>query len=56
MSENKQKENILELPKTISVRQLAEMLDASAVDIIKTLMKQGIMANMNKQESDEEDS
>ncbi len=48
MSENKQKENILELPKTISVRQLAEMLDASAVDIIKTLMKQGIMANINQ--------
>ncbi len=48
MSENKQKENILELPKTISVRQLAEMVDASAVDIIKTLMKQGIMANINQ--------
>jgi translation initiation factor IF-2 len=38
----------LELPRSLSVRQLADMLAMSAVDVIKALMRQGIMANINQ--------
>ncbi len=38
----------LELPKTISVRQLSEMMNITVIDVIKTLMKQGVMANINQ--------
>ncbi|RJO60962.1 MAG: translation initiation factor IF-2 [Dehalococcoidia bacterium] len=38
----------LELPRTISVRQLADMLKSTPVDIIKQLMRQGLMANINQ--------
>jgi translation initiation factor IF-2 len=38
----------LEMPRTMSVRQLADMLKVSAVDVIKSLMRQGIMANINQ--------
>ena len=38
----------IELPRTVSVRQLSEMLKVTPVDIIKGLMKQGIMANINQ--------
>jgi translation initiation factor IF-2 len=38
----------IELPRTIGVRQLSEMLKVTPVDIIKGLMKQGIMANINQ--------
>ena len=44
-----QSENItLELPRSLSVRQLAEVLDVSAIEVIKALMRQGIMANINQ--------
>jgi len=42
------KEMPVELPPTLSVRQLAETLNASAVDVIKQLMRGGIMANINQ--------
>jgi translation initiation factor IF-2 len=38
----------LELPRTVSVRHLSDTLKVSPVDIIKALMKQGIMANINQ--------
>jgi translation initiation factor IF-2 len=38
----------LELPRSLSVRQLAEELNVSAIEIIKGLMRQGIMANINQ--------
>ena len=38
----------LELPHNISVRALAEMLKSTPVDVIKHLMRQGLMANINQ--------
>ena len=38
----------IEIDATISVRQLAEMLNTSAIDVIKQLMRNGIMANINQ--------
>jgi translation initiation factor IF-2 len=43
-----QKPRQIEIPPTIAVRQLAEMLDVSPVDAIKQLMRAGIMANINQ--------
>ncbi|HEY9287321.1 MAG TPA: translation initiation factor IF-2 [Candidatus Dormibacteraeota bacterium] len=39
----------VELPPTLSVKELAEYLDVKTVDIIKELMKNGVMANINQQ-------
>lgn len=38
----------LELPRTMSVRDLADMLKATPIDVIKQLMRQGLMANINQ--------
>jgi translation initiation factor IF-2 len=38
----------VEIAPTLSVRQLAENLEVSAIDIIKQLMRIGIMANINQ--------
>ena len=38
----------VELPHSLSVRQLADLLQVSAVDIIKQLMRKNIMANINQ--------
>ncbi|MFC1931054.1 translation initiation factor IF-2 [Chloroflexota bacterium] len=38
----------IELPPSLSVRQLSELLKISAVDAIKQLMRNGIMANINQ--------
>ena len=38
----------LELPHALSVRQLADQLGVSAIDIIKQLMRNDIMANINQ--------
>jgi translation initiation factor IF-2 len=38
----------IQIPDALSVRQLAELLQASAIDVIKQLMKEGIMANINQ--------
>ncbi len=42
------KPRVVELPSAISVRQLADMLGISSIDIIKRLMRRGLMANINQ--------
>lgn len=42
------KDNLIEIPHSLSVRHLAELLHVSAIDVIKQLMKKGIMANINQ--------
>lgn len=48
MSENGHNKTI-ELPPIITVRELAESIQASPIEIIKTLMANGVMANINQQ-------
>lgn len=48
MSENGQETKIIELPISITVRELAQTLDASPIEVIKTLMANGMMANINQ--------
>ena len=43
-----ERQNRLEMPASMTVKQLAGMLDVSGVDIIKLLMKYRIMANLNQ--------
>jgi len=38
----------VEIPHSLSVRQLADLLGVSAIDIIKQLMRNGIMANITQ--------
>lgn len=40
---------VIELSSSITVRGLAEAIDASPIDVIKTLMANGVMANINQQ-------
>ncbi len=47
MSENDLK--IVEIPSTVTVRDLAEMIDVSPIEVIKQLMANGVMANINQQ-------
>ena len=47
MSENGHKR--IELPAIITVRDLASYIDTSAIQIIKSLMANGVMANINQQ-------
>ncbi len=47
MSENGQKS--VEIPASLTVRDLAERIEASPIDIIKQLMANGVMANINQQ-------
>ena len=46
MSETGRK--IVELPASISVRQLATSINASPIELIKQLMSNGMMANINQ--------
>lgn len=46
MSETK---TIIQIPDFITVRELATEIDASPIDVIKQLMNNGIMANINQQ-------
>ena len=39
---------VLVLPETLSVQRLAELIDQSPIDVIKQLMRNGIMAGMNQ--------
>lgn len=48
MSDNGKLKTV-ELPATITVRELAQAIDASPIEIIKTLMANGVMANINQQ-------
>ncbi len=47
MSENGQ--NLIEIPETLTVRDLADRIEASPIDVIKQLMANGVMANINQQ-------
>lgn len=49
MSENGQNMKSIELPPTITVRELAETIEASPIEVIKNLMTNGVMANINQQ-------
>ena len=44
---NKENKNI-QLPYSITVRELAGLLDTSAVQVIKVLMSNGVMASINQ--------
>ena len=39
---------VIDIPRSISVRQLADMLQVDSVLVIKQLMRNGIMANINQ--------
>ncbi|MFC2013382.1 translation initiation factor IF-2 [Chloroflexota bacterium] len=39
---------LIEFPRSLSVRQLADLLQIGAIDVIKQLMRNGIMANINQ--------
>ncbi|MFA5612765.1 MAG: translation initiation factor IF-2 N-terminal domain-containing protein, partial [Anaerolineaceae bacterium] len=41
-------DKIIQLPYSITVRELASMLDDSAVQVIKILMSNGVMASINQ--------
>lgn len=47
MSENVRK--IIELPNNITVRELAQKMESSPIQVIKILMSNGVMANINQQ-------
>ncbi len=47
MSENGQKK--IELPNNITVRELAQKTNSSPIQVIKVLMSNGVMANINQQ-------
>lgn len=51
MAENVAEDQIksIELPANLTVRELADSLKASPIQIIKTLMANGVMANINQQ-------
>jgi translation initiation factor IF-2 len=46
MSENGQK--VIEIPESVTVRDLAERIETSPIDVIKQLMANGVMANINQ--------
>ncbi len=47
-SSSSPKAPLIEIPHALTVRQLVDLLPISAIDIIKRLMKSGIMANINQ--------
>jgi translation initiation factor IF-2 len=49
MSENGRKTKSIELPTNITVRELAQSIEASPIEVIKALMANGVMANINQQ-------
>jgi translation initiation factor IF-2 len=49
MSDNGRNTKNLELPHTVTVRELARAMEASPIEIIKNLMANGVMANINQQ-------
>ncbi len=42
-------EGVIEIPDFLTVRQLAELLEVSPIDVIKELMSAGVMANINQE-------
>ncbi len=49
MSNNGQSVKSIQLPPTITIRDLAKVIDVSPIDVIKKLMANGVMANINQQ-------
>lgn len=49
MSDNGHNTKTIELPPTITVRELAQSIKSSPIEIIKSLMANGVMANINQQ-------
>jgi translation initiation factor IF-2 len=49
MSENGRNLITIELPQSITVRDLARTINSSPIEIIKSLMANGVMANINQQ-------
>ena len=47
--DNKTEKKVVTLPDFLTVRELASVLGVSAIDVIKELMNNGIMANINQQ-------
>lgn len=39
----------IEIPETITVRELADLMQRSPIELIKELMNAGVMANINQQ-------
>ncbi len=48
MSDNGKETKNIELPASLTVRDLAEIVETSPIEIIKTLMVNGVMANINQ--------
>lgn len=48
MSENGHDTKVIELPANITVRELAQIINTSPIDVIKILMANGVMANINQ--------
>jgi len=42
------KHKVIEVPDLITVRELADLMEVSPIDVIKTLMEDGIMASINQ--------
>jgi len=49
MSDNGQEVKTIELPITITVREFAMKIETSPIEVIKNLMANGVMANINQQ-------
>jgi translation initiation factor IF-2 len=49
MSDNGHNDKTIELPASITVRELAQTIKSSPIEVIKTLMANGVMANINQQ-------
>lgn len=49
MSDNGHSTKTIELPASITVRELAQTIQSSPIEVIKTLMANGVMANINQQ-------
>jgi translation initiation factor IF-2 len=49
MSEEVKERQVVEIPDFVTVRQLAELMAVSPIDVIKELMSAGVMANINQQ-------
>lgn len=49
MSDNEHRTKTIELPSTITIRELANSIQSSPIEIIKNLMANGVMANINQQ-------
>jgi translation initiation factor IF-2 len=49
MAESPPPSKIIEIPAILTVRELANLMEVSPIDVIKELMNNGIMANINQQ-------